>query len=146
MPELLLKHRIWHRSKNISGFKKFRLWVHITTHPFRLQSDSPLEPGKHKYFQSFLISKESLHDFVYILRVADMMMECHFNFKIVVNKNVHGDSASIGAQKALLMPFTKLQGRHQKCVINGAASGLARSVTTLLTPNIHWERFVRMEL
>lgn len=154
--DALKSHRVWHRSQGISGFKDFRLWVHITTHPFQIRSESiPAERFDEKNtddkkpvlpVKKFLILKNDLADFVYVLRVADMLINCHFNLRFAFNKDLYGTTPGPTAQEALLMPFTKLRGNFQKCVVNGADPELARRVTKLLTPTIHWGRARSWEL
>jgi len=107
----LKSHRVWHRSRGISGFKDFRLWVHISTHPFHVKLEStPAErcdAESKTQVKRFLMLKNNLADLIYVLRVADMMIDCHFNFRFVFNKE-HGAMPRLIAQETLLMPFTKL--------------------------------------
>jgi len=71
--DALKSHRVWYRSRGFSGFKDFRLWVHITTHPFHAKLEStPAErydaEGKTPV-KRFLILKNNLADLIYVLYV-----------------------------------------------------------------------------
>lgn len=74
------------------------------------------------------------------------MIDCHFDLRFVFNKDLHGATPGLSAQETLLMPFTKLQGCYQKCVVKGADPELVKRVTKLLTPSVHWRRARRWEL
>jgi len=146
MPEILARHGAWcWSSPKITRFRKFRLWVHIKTGPIQVKEKLPTGQDK-TLVQSFLMLKSSLPDFVYILRIADKMMECHFDLRFVVNKDIDSPLLGRTAQEELLIPFTKLRGHLQKCKINGADLELAENVTTLLTPNVHWARYQKWEM
>jgi hypothetical protein len=121
---------MWQR--NLACFKLYRMRLNIKV------SSKSMTQGKYDFF---MICLEQVHDFTQVLNILELANTPGFNLKFELQKDMSGSTVSLAVQKALLHPFTILQGADQKVSVSGAVNpSLAKSVKASMVSKVLWIR------